>query len=78
VAKLYDNVSGALLGEITQDQLQFLIDQLEEESLEDKDYTITAMTLAYFQELGADPDLLKMLSQALGDKDEVVIRWARP
>jgi hypothetical protein len=78
VAKLYDNVSGALLGEITQDQLQFLIDQLEEESLEDKDYAITAMTLAYFQELGADPDLLKMLSQALGDKDEVVIRWARP
>jgi hypothetical protein len=78
VAKLYDNVSGALLGEITQDQLQFLVDQLEEESLEDKDYAITAMTLAYFQELGADPDLLKMLSQALGDKDEVVIRWARP
>ena len=78
MAKLYDNVSGALLGEITQDQLQFLIDQLEEESLEDKDYAITAMTLAYFQELGADPDLLKMLSQALGDKDEVVIRWARP
>jgi hypothetical protein len=78
VAKLYDNVSGALLGEITQDQLQFLIDQLEEESLEDKDYAITAMTLAYFQELGADPDLLKMLSQALGDKDEVVIRWERP
>ena len=78
MAKLYDNVSGALLGEITQDQLQFLIDQLEEESLEDKDYAITAMTLAYFQELGADPDLLKMLSQALGDKDEVVIRWERP
>jgi hypothetical protein len=77
MAKLYDNGSGAFLGEITQDQLQFLIDQLEEESLEDKDYAITPMTLAYFQELGADSDLIKLLSQVLGDKDEVVIRWSR-
>jgi hypothetical protein len=77
MAKVYDNESGVLLGEITQDQLQFLIDQLEEESLEDKDYAISPMTLAYFQELGADSDLIKLLGQALGDKDEVVIRWAR-
>jgi processive 1,2-diacylglycerol beta-glucosyltransferase len=78
MVKLYDNTSGVLLGEITPEQLQFLIDQLEEESLEDKDYAITPMTLAYFQELGADTDLVKLLSQALGAKDELVIRWARP
>ena len=53
------NVSNAkdelLIGTITETQLQFLIDNMEEESLEDQDYAITPMTLAYFEELGADP-----------------------
>jgi len=54
------------------------MDTMEEESLEDQDYAITAMTLAYFEELGADPALLDMLRQALGNQEELVIRWERP
>jgi len=77
MAKLYNNATSAYLGEITQAQLQFLIDQLEEESLEDKDYAITPMTLSYFQELGIDPELLALLQKALGDQDEVIIHWSR-
>lgn len=76
--KVFNAKSDALLGTLAEDQLQFLADNLEEESLEDQDYAITAMTLAYFQELGADPALLDMLRQALGDEDELVIRWERP
>jgi hypothetical protein len=73
--EIFDNRSNALIGEITQAQLDFLVNNMEEESLEDQDYAITEMTLAYFEELGADPALLSMLRQALGGQDELVIRW---
>jgi hypothetical protein len=75
--EVYNTKDNTLIGTLTESQLQFLIDNLEEESMEDQDYAITAMTLAYFEELGADPALLKMLSQALGSQDELLIRWDR-
>ena len=75
--KLYNNQDNSLIGTLTESQLQFLIDNMEEESLEDRDYAITAMTLAYFEELGGDPSLLEMLRQALGNQNELVIRWER-
>jgi processive 1,2-diacylglycerol beta-glucosyltransferase len=78
MVKVYDNRKAALIGEITEAQLDFLMNNMEEESLEDQDYAITAMTLAYFEELGIDPGLLSMLQQALGSQDELVIRWERP
>ena len=74
---LYNKTTGAMLGSLTEAQLQFLIDQLEEESVEDTDYAITAMTLAYFEEQGVDPGLEAMLRQALGEQDEVMIVWSR-
>jgi hypothetical protein len=74
---LYNKSTGALLGSLTEDQLQFLIDQLEEESVEDTDYAITSMTLAYFEEQGVDPGLLKILRQALANQDEVIVQWSR-
>ena len=75
--KLINNKDDTMIGALTEGQLQFLIDNMEEESIEDKDYAITSMTLAYFEELGGDPALLSMLRQALGDQDELVIRWER-
>lgn len=74
---LYDASSNTLLGQITEEQLNFLVDQLEEESLEDKDYSITPMEIAYFESQDTDPDLLALLRKALGDKDEVIVRWSR-
>jgi processive 1,2-diacylglycerol beta-glucosyltransferase len=66
-----------MLGEITEDQLQFLVDQLEEEFMEDQDYAITPLVLSYFEGLQADPHLVSLLRQALGERDEALIRWAR-
>jgi hypothetical protein len=43
---LYNQTTG-VLREISDEALQFLVDQLEEESLEDRDYSITRMELAY-------------------------------
>jgi hypothetical protein len=75
MTKLFDKGSGALIGVITDSQLDFLIDQLEEESLQDQDYAITPMTLALFEGEGGDPILLAMLSDALGGREEMTIYW---
>lgn len=64
------------IGDISEDQLQFLIDQLEEEDTEDQDYAVTSMLLDYFEgEGGADPALVSILRTALGDKEEINIVW---
>ena len=74
---VYDQSSGALLGSITEEQLKFLIDQFEEESLEDQDYSLTAMTINYLESQGADAELMRLLRSALGEKAEATIRWQR-
>ena len=75
--KLYDKDTGVFLGTITEVQLQFLIDQLEEESTEDTDYYINQATLDLFEETGADADLLALLRQALGTREDIEIQWVK-
>ncbi|MGC1374718.1 MAG: hypothetical protein WA821_00740 [Anaerolineales bacterium] len=65
------------LGSITEVQLQFLIDQLEEEWPEDNDYAITPMLLDFFESEGADPQLVSVLRDALAGRDEVNIVWSK-
>jgi len=77
VIELRDKESGKLLGNITESHLQFLIDQLEEESLDDVDYYINKETLEVFEERGADPALLKLLRTGLGSRDSMEIEWSR-
>jgi hypothetical protein len=74
---VYDAGTGRKLGTITGVQLQFMIDQLEEESTTDRDYYINLATLDMFEADGADPKLLAFLRQALGTREEMDIRWAR-
>ena len=73
--KLYDAGSGAVLGEITPDQLAFLRAQLEEENAEDQDYYINEATIDLFAARGAPPALLALLRQGLGQRDDMDIRW---
>lgn len=75
--KLFDAQTGEMIGPITEAQLQFLKEQLEEESLEDQDYAIARMTVAYFATVDGDPQLITLLTRALGTKEEVIIRWMR-
>jgi hypothetical protein len=63
------------VGELTEDQLDFLIDNLEEEWSDDRDYFINREMVNMLQSRGADADLLNKLQAALGDKDEVDILW---
>ena len=74
---LYNQTTQELLGEISEDELQFLIDQMEEESTKDQDYSITKMEIAYFSQNGASPHLINLLNNALGEQQEVIILWSR-
>ena len=73
---LYDEGTGEAIGEVSNEQFQFLVDQLEEESILDQDYSISLMLLAYFEELNADPALVSLLRTALGDREEMEITWS--
>ena len=63
------------IGMIHEDQLQFLIDQLEEENSKDQDYYVNRDTLELLKENGADSQLIKMLTEALGNNDDLDVIW---
>ena len=67
--------TGADIGEISDKQLAFLVEQLEEEHDEDQDYYIDRETLELLSDNGADPELLVMLEKAIGDDDSMDIAW---
>jgi len=63
------------IGVISPAQLQFLIEQLEEEHDEDQDYYIDRDTLELLSDNGIDHELLAMLEKAMGDDDSMDIAW---
>jgi hypothetical protein len=75
--RLYEKDTKNFLGTITETQLQFLIDQFEEESTEDTDYYINQDTLDLIADAGADADLLTLLRQALGTRADIEIQWTK-
>ncbi len=73
--QLYDAEQGTRLGTISDEQLQQLTDSLEEESLTDQDYYLTADTIDMLESDGADPQLVALLRNALGEREGMDIRW---
>ena len=74
--ELRDKQDGKVIGSVTEQQLQFLVDQLEEESRDDRDYYLNRDTLDMFAEQGIDDQLLSLLRKALADREEMEIVWA--
>ena len=72
-----DKQTGRVLGSVTEEQLQFLVDQLEEESSTDSDYYINSATLDMLAGDGIDPQLLTFLREALGNREDMEIEWVR-
>ena len=75
--KVYDNENGLLLGEITEVDLKFLVDQLEETSLEDQDYYVDQATIEVLIQAGATPQLVDLLKSGMGTRPGYEIRWSR-
>jgi hypothetical protein len=67
--------TGDEIGTITAEHLQFLVEQLEEEHDDDKNYFIDRETMELLSDNGADPELLAMLEKGLAGDDEMDIAW---
>lgn len=77
MVKLYDNITGQYLGEISDEELQFLIDNLEEEDLTDTDYYINRETLELLKEKGMSEDFARLIESAMGGEDDIEIRYEK-
>ena len=75
--EILDKQTGRPLGTLSDEQFQFLSDQLEEESATDDDYYLNRATVDILEERGADPALVSVLRSALGQAEETEIRWRR-
>ena len=75
--QLFDKDTGTKLGTITEEQVQFLIDKLVEETKEDQDYYIDGPTLEMLAGAGADPELVTLLREGLGSRSEMEVEWKR-
>lgn len=77
MVELFRKADNTALGTISEDEFQFLKDNLEEESLTDEDYTLDKLTLEYLRGNGMSAHLFQLLAAALGEQDEIEIRYAK-
>jgi hypothetical protein len=78
MVKVYNKTTNELLGRISEDELTFLQDQLEEESLTDTDYYLRKETIEEVAaSAGATEHLVTVLKTARRNDDAVEIRWER-
>ena len=73
---LYNSENNQPIGSISDADLQVLMDALEEESADDRDYYINADTIDILAE-NASPALVELLRSALGSSEGVEVRWER-
>jgi hypothetical protein len=73
--QLYIKDSAKLIGTLTDEQLDELIELLEEEGAEDHDYYIDQDVLAFMEEEGADEELLAMLRPHVSEDDGIEVEW---
>lgn len=74
---IYNDATDEFIGSISEEDFRFLQSDLEEESLEDVNYYINQATVDMFEQQGASPALVAVLRAALGDEEDVDIRWER-
>lgn len=75
--QLFNADTDQAIGEISEEQLEFLAAQMEEEHAEDQDYYLNADLLETWREQGADPALIDLLAKAMGSQEDLSIRWSR-
>jgi len=77
VIQLRDKDTDQVLGTIDDDDLRFLVDELEEESPTDQDYYFDPDTIDMLEDDGAPASLVALLRNILGTRDGMEIRWER-
>jgi len=74
---LYNKKTNALLGAVSDADVQCLIDVLEEEDRKDVDYFVDLDTVDILEDNGASATLVQMLRAAIGASEGVDIRWSK-
>jgi processive 1,2-diacylglycerol beta-glucosyltransferase len=77
MVKVFNKVTGEFIGRISEAELDFLAQQLEEESIKDTDYYIREETLLQFEKDGAPGHLLEVLRGGMRSDNAIEIRWER-
>ena len=73
--RLFDNDSEKEVGMISDSQLEILIEELADESLDEYTYNINAGVIGYLEGSGADPNLVGVLRRALGTRSSMELRY---
>ena len=66
-----------VIGSVTDEELDEIVDALTEESDDDQDYYIDADTIEYMEVLDVSPHIIVMLKTALGGKESIEFEWVK-
>ncbi|MGH9751055.1 MAG: hypothetical protein ACRD5D_00285 [Candidatus Polarisedimenticolia bacterium] len=72
---LYDADNDNRIGEITEPQLEVLIEELVEESLDEFTWNLTGPVIDSLETAGAEPALIGLLRRALGSRSSMELRY---
>lgn len=72
---LLDPATGAVIANLTPEQLQIVVDALAGGTPEDSEYTLSPATLQLLEDQGADAALITLLRNALGTREGLEFRW---
>ena len=75
--KIFNKETNESLGRISETDLQFLVDHLEEESIHDSDYYLLRETVDQFPQQGASAKLMEVLNGGIRNGNAIEIRWER-
>ena len=72
--RVFDNDDDSEIGRITEAQLDFLQEQLIEETLDANTYSVSPATVDSLEMNGADSEVVEMLRKAIGARTSIEMR----
>ena len=75
MVRLFDNDNESEIGPITEAQLNFLQEELVEETLDAYTFSLSPAAIDSLKSNGGDPDLVAMLRTAIGTRTSMEIRY---
>lgn len=73
--KLFDSDTEAEIGEISEDQLSFMMEHLVEETLDEFSWNLDPPAINSLESSGAEPALVALLRRALGSRTSMEVRY---
>jgi hypothetical protein len=74
MVRLYDNDNDQEIGQITEAQLDFLQEQLIEETLDSTTFALAPATVDSLAMNGGDADMIDLLRKAIGSRTSMELR----